>query len=94
MVDKILLMSLLNQDVHLLSYLIITLFGEFLVSKFSLGAAAPELLTSHLRIGDFFELRLKAKKPIPSTRDELSSFLVCQPVIPLGFEPRTLTLKV
>ncbi len=29
MVNKFPLMSLLNQDVHLLNYLIMTLFGEF-----------------------------------------------------------------
>jgi hypothetical protein len=33
------------------------------VSKFSLGVAAPELLTRHLRNAGFFELRKKQKSP-------------------------------
>jgi hypothetical protein len=60
MVNKFPLMSMLNQDVHLLNYLIITSSvssGE----QIFLSAAAPDLLTRRLRIGDFFELRLKQK---------------------------------
>jgi hypothetical protein len=53
------------------------------VSNIFLRAAAPDLLTRRLRIGDFFELRLKQKSP-QNQFCELSSVLVCQPVIPLG----------
>jgi hypothetical protein len=56
-------MSLHDQDVHLLNYLILTSFGDHSGAFRAENFAAPDLLTSHLRFADFFELRLKRKSP-------------------------------
>ncbi len=56
-------MSLLNQDVHLLNCLIMTLFGDYSGAFRTENFSAPELLTRHLRIVDFFELRKQQKSP-------------------------------
>ena len=56
-------MSLYYQDVHLLNYLILTLFGDNSGAFWATDFFAPELLTRHLRIVDFFELRKQQKSP-------------------------------
>ena len=86
-------MSLLNQDVHLLNPLIMTLFGEFWWAKIFWELLLPICSPDDWESVTFLNC-VKNKKAHKNQFCELSSVLVCQPVIPLGFEPRTHTLKV
>ena len=63
MVNKFPLMSLPDQDVHLVNYLILNSFGDHSGAFRTENFSTPELLTRHLRIADFFELRKQQKSP-------------------------------
>lgn len=56
-------MSSYYQDVHLLNCLILNSFGDYSGAFRTENFSAPELLTRHLRIVDFFALRKQQKSP-------------------------------